>query len=114
MFPLYETRSSCPKRRARQELENVPVLLVSTVPASVTQGHMDSTVVQKPQEVDPRFEGRCSLVTLIRPDHSCHIVRSLRDTSALQSLVSQQSVTDCDYESTGNRVGFPCPCDSAE
>jgi len=47
-------------------------------------------VVQKPQEVDPRFEGHCSLVTLVRYDHTRHIVRALRDTEALQSLVSQQ------------------------
>jgi len=58
-------------------------------------------VVQKPQEVDPRFEGHCSLVTLVRPYHTRHIVRALRDTGALQSLVSQQSVSDCDYESAG-------------
>ena len=62
---------------------------------------MSTTVVQKSQEVDPRFEGHCSLVTLVRPDHTRHIVRALRDTGALQSLVSQQSVSDCDYESTG-------------
>jgi len=58
-------------------------------------------VVQKPQEVDPRFEGHCSLVTLVRPDHTRHIVSALRDTGASQSLVSQQSVSDCNYESTG-------------
>jgi len=93
--------SQCPKRWARQELEDVPVQLVSTAPSQVTQGQVSSTVVQKPQEVDPRFEGHCSLVTLVRPDHSRHIVRALRDTGALQSLVSKQTVPDCDYESTG-------------
>jgi len=77
------------------------VQLVSTLSSQVTQGQVSSTVVQKPQEVDPRFEGHCSLVTLVRPDHTRHIVRALRDTGALQSLVSQQSVSDCDYESTG-------------
>jgi len=82
--------SDCPQRRARLEQDDVPVQLVSTVPLPVTQSHANSTVVQKPQEVDPRFEGH-------RPDHSCHIVRALRDTGALQSLVSQQSVSDCDY-----------------
>ena len=51
--------------------------------------------------MDPQFEGHCSLVTLVRPDHSRHIVRALRDTGALQPLMSQQSLTDCDYESTG-------------
>jgi len=58
-------------------------------------------VVPKPQEVDPRFEGHCSLVTLVRPNQSRHIIRALRDTGALQSLMSQQSFTDCDYEPTG-------------
>ena len=58
-------------------------------------------MVLKPQEVDPRFEGHCSLVTMVRPDNSRRIVRALRDTGVLQSLVSQQSVTDCDNESTG-------------
>ena len=38
--------SHCPKRRARQDLEDVPVQLVPTVPSQVTQGHVDSTVVQ--------------------------------------------------------------------
>jgi len=81
--------SHCLKRRARQELEDISVQLVSTVPSPVTQGHVDITVVHKPQEVDARFEGHCSLVTLVRPDHSHHIVRALRDTGALQSLVSK-------------------------
>jgi len=72
--------------------DDVPVQLVSTVPLPVTQSHVNSTVVQKPQEVDPRFEGHCSLVTLVRPDHSRHIVRALLDTGALQSLVSLPAV----------------------
>jgi len=93
--------SHCPQRQARLEQDNVPVQLVSTVSLPVMQSHVNSTVVQKPQEVDPRFEGHCSHVTLVRPDHSRHIVQALRDTGALQSLVSQQSVSDCDYESTG-------------
>jgi len=49
--------SNCPKRRAGQELEDVPVQLVSTMPSPVTQGDVDSTVVQKPQEVDPVLKG---------------------------------------------------------
>jgi len=77
------------------------VHLVSTLSSQVTEGQVSSTVVQKPQEVDPRFAGHCSLVTLVRPDRSRHIVRALRDTGALQSLVSQQSVTDSDCESPG-------------
>jgi len=56
-----------------------PVRLVSTLSSQVTQGQVSSTVVQKPQEVDPRFKGHCSLVALVRPDQSRHIVRALRD-----------------------------------
>ena len=58
-------------------------------------------MVSKSQKVDPRYEGHCSLVTLVIPDLSRHIIRTLRDTGALQSLLSEQSVSDCDYESTG-------------
>jgi len=93
-------RSACPKLRAEREQKEAPVQLVSTLSSQVTQGQVSSTVVQKPQEVDPRFEGHCSLVTLVRPDHTRHIITALRDTGVLQSLVSQQSVCDCDYEST--------------
>jgi len=60
--------SNCLKRRARQEQEDAPVQLMSNLPSPVTQGQVDDAVVQKPQEVDPRFEGNCSLVTLISPD----------------------------------------------
>ena len=87
--------------RAEREQKEAPVHLVSTLSSQVTQGQVSTTVVQKSQEVDPRSEGHCSLVTLVRPDHTRHIIRALRDTGALQSLVSQQSVSDCDYESTG-------------
>jgi len=93
--------ANCRRLRAKREQKEDPVLLVSTLSSQVTQGQVRSTVVQKPQEVDPRFEGHCSLVTLGRPDHTRHIFRALRDTGALQSLMSQQSVSDCDYECTG-------------
>jgi len=88
-------------RRYTNNCIYLSIYLVSTLPSQVTQGQVSTTVVQKSQEVDPRFEGHCSLVTLVRPDHTRHIVRALRETGALQSLVSQQSVSDCDYESTG-------------
>jgi len=116
--------SSCPLLRAQREQKEAPVHLVSTLSSQVTQGQVNATVVQKSQEVDPHFEGHCSLVTLDRPDHTRHITRALRDTGALQSLVSQQSVSDCDYESTGEfrlirgvtneTVSASCPCDFAE
>jgi len=87
--------SSCRKRRTGRDHKEAPVQLVSS---PSTQGHVDNAVVLKPKEVDPRFEGHCSLVTLIRPDQSRQIIRALRDTGALQSLLSEQSITDCDYE----------------
>ena len=92
---------NCPKRRQKHESKDTPVQLVSTLTSSDTQGHRVTAVVSKSQKVDPRYEGHCSLVTLVRPDLSRHIIRALRDTGALQSLLSEQSVSDCDYESTG-------------
>jgi len=92
---------SCRLRHVEREQKEAPVHLVSTLPCQVTQVQVSTTVVQKSQEVDPRFEGHCSLVTLVRPDHTRHIVRALRDTGAVQSLVSEQSASDCDYESSG-------------
>ena len=90
--------SSCPVWRADREQREALVHLVSTLSSQVTEGQVSTIVVQKSQEVDPRFEGHCSLVTIVRPDHIRRIVRALRDTGALQSLVSQQSISDCDFE----------------
>jgi len=55
-------------------------------------------VVSKLQKVDPRYESHCLLVTLVRPDLSRHIILALRNTGDLQSLLSEQSVSDCDNE----------------
>jgi len=66
--------------RAKREQKEAAVQLVSTLFSQVTQGQVSSTEVQKPPEVDPRFEGHCLLVTLVRPDYTYHIVRALRDT----------------------------------
>ena len=61
-------RSACPKLRAEREQKDAPVQLVSTLSYKVTQGQVSSTVVQ-----NPRFEGHCSLVTLV--DWYRHAVR---------------------------------------
>jgi len=53
------------------------VQLVSTL-SLVTQGQVDSTVVQKAQEVHPRFEGYCSLVS--DPDKNRAHVKSGHDS----------------------------------
>ena len=92
--------SNCAKRRAKTQQnasENVSVQLVSTLSSAISS----EQVSQKPPDVDPRFEEHCLLVTVIRPDQSRHIVKALRDTGALQSLVSSQFLTDSDYESIG-------------
>ena len=81
------------KRREREQNE-ASVQLVCTLSSQVTEGQVSTTEVQKSPEVDPRFEGHCLLVTIVRPDLTRHIVRALRDTGALQSLVSQQSISD--------------------
>ena len=47
--------ANCRLLRAKREQKEASVQLVSTLSSQVTQGQM-STVVQKPQEVDPRFE----------------------------------------------------------
>jgi len=64
--------ANCRTLRAKREEKEAPMQLVSTLSSQVTQGQVNSTVVEKPQEVDPRFEGHCSLVTLVRPDHTSY------------------------------------------
>jgi len=77
------------------------VHLVSTFTSPHSEGLADSAVAPKPQEVDPRFKDHCCEVTLIGPRSSRRKICALRDTGALQSLLSEQSVSECDYESTG-------------
>ena len=55
------------KHREREQNE-ASVQLVSTLSSQVTEGQVSTTEVQKSPEVDPRFEGHCSLVTIVRPD----------------------------------------------
>jgi len=62
--------ANCRRLRAKRKQKEAPVQLVSTLSSQVTQGQVSSTMVQKSQEADPHFEGHCSLVTLVRPDHT--------------------------------------------
>ena len=94
------------KHREREQKE-ASVQLVSTLSSQVTEGQVSTTEVQKSPEVDPRFEGHCSLVTMVRPDLTRHIVRALRNTGALQSLVSQQSISDCDFAVSYTHLTLP-------
>ena len=43
-------------------------------------------------EVDPRFKSHCVNAVLIRPDETRYSVQMLRDTGALQSLVSSTNL----------------------
>lgn len=45
-------------------------------------------------------EDHCSLITIIAPNSSRHVVRALRDTGALQSLVSSQTISESEYFNT--------------
>jgi len=77
--------------------EEAPVQLLLTVPRTpdvITD--VKTSVKQKRPRLDPRFEQHCTPAQLVRPDSSIMHVRLLRDTGALQSLVTQ-SRSDTDY-----------------
>jgi len=52
-------------------------------------------------EVDPRFKSHCVNAVLIRADDTRHFVQALRDTGALQSLVSSEVLHNDDFVHTG-------------
>ena len=56
--------------------------------------HVQLVYTEQPRstlsEVDPRYKSHCVNAVLIRPDDTRHTVQSLRDTGALQSLVSSE------------------------
>ena len=51
--------------------------------------------------INPRFQQHCVITTITRPDETKMDDKGLRDTGALQSLVSSQVLTDNDYQLTG-------------
>jgi len=53
--------------------------------------------------VDPRYKNHCVEALLIRPDNASRPMKILRDTGALQSLVSSNVLTNDDYVITGER-----------
>jgi hypothetical protein len=60
--------------------------------------HNDIGVFDK---LDPGYRNHCITATLIRPDFETKQITLLRDTGALQSLVSKQTLVDNDYVNTG-------------
>ena len=98
------TLATCQKRLARltggDTNENTSVHLVSTMSTS-KQDALQTTLSQKDNTIDPRFEQHCVITTITRPDETKMDVKGLRDTGALQSLVSSHVLTDNDYQLTG-------------
>jgi len=79
--------------------ENTPVHPLSTLSTS-KQHELQTALPQKDKTIDPRLEQHCVIKTITRPDQT-KMVKGLRDTGALKSLVSSQVLTDNDYQSTG-------------
>jgi len=63
------------------------------------QHELQTALPQKDKTIDPRLE-HCVIKTITRPDQT-KMVKGLRDTGALKSLVSSQVLTDNDCQSTG-------------
>ena len=93
--------SACHKRLAKENPDKASVGLVTTELNPKAQAFAEDPVIQKDDEVDPRFKSHCALVTVVAPNCSRHVVRALRDTGALQSLVCSQTVPESDYSLTG-------------
>jgi len=98
------TLAVCRKRLAKlmnNSPSNEPVQLISTLDQVAADGVSSMPAVQHDQhKPDPRFESHCVDAVVVRPDQSVHTVCVLRDTGALQSLVSSQILTESDYRST--------------
>jgi len=83
------------------DAEEKPIQLVIASPL-VPQ---DSSLLTRPspevKEVDPRYQKHCVNAHLVRPDQSKRSVKVLRDTGALQSLVSSTVLSDNEMFYTG-------------
>ena len=98
------TLAVCRKRLAKL-MNNPPseasVQLVSILDKADADTTLTTVIMkQDSHKPDPRFESHCVDAVVTRPDQSVHTVRILRDTGALQSLVSSQILTECDYRLT--------------
>ena len=76
---------------------NEPVQLITPLDQVAADGVQSMPAVQHDQhKPDPRSESHCVDAVVVRPDQSVHTVCVLRDTGALQSLVSSQILTESD------------------
>ena len=70
--------------------------------------HVQLVYTEQPRstlsEVDPRYKSHCVNAVLIRPDDTRHSVQALRDTGALQSLVSSEVLHNDDFVHTGETL----------
>ena len=86
--------SACHKRLAKENPDKASVGLLSTVLNPKAHVFAEDPVTLTDDEVDPRFKNHCALDTVVAPNCSRHVVRALRDTGALQSLVCSQTVPE--------------------
>jgi len=98
------TLAVCRKRLAKMmnnPPSDAPVQLVSTLDDESRNTILTTSIDKHDNHrPDPRFESHCVDAVIIRPDQSVRTVHVLRDTGALQSLVSSQWLTDSDYHPT--------------
>ena len=98
------TISDCRRRMAKAVTESsgTPVQLVSTLERPVAAADVNRSLkLPASTDIDPLFAQHCAEMVLVRPDQSTRSILALRDTGALQSLISSQELSDTDYTSTG-------------
>lgn len=95
--------SSCRKRLAKEASKaSTPINLVSRKQEiAITENPVLIKNIQMLDvAVDPGYRDYCIDVTLIKPDSSHKQIVLLRDTGALQSLLSKEALSDKDYVQT--------------
>lgn len=97
------TISNCAKRLAKEASK-------TSTPINLIARKQEIPMVEKPVAnknelildiaIDPGYKDYCINVTLVKPDSSHRNITLLRDTGALQSLLSKETFSDNDYVET--------------
>ena len=97
--------ANCRQRLAQlsANVEEKPVQLVISPPVKSQDSHPFPKTYPEVKGVDPRYQKHCVSAQLISPDKSNRTVKVLRDTGALQSLVSSAVVSDNELTYTGEK-----------
>jgi len=85
--------------------ENTLVHLVSTLSTS-KQVALQTTLGQKDNKTDPRFEQHCVITTITRPDQTKMVVKGLRDTRASHTRTVVRECCKGDDQSQWERGKF--------